>query len=101
MRCANCDWPLSPSRTNSNCPKCGAPIGSNQKAETSSRQQDFEGPGWSNTVGSMGSGGMLQGSPWNQSQVAQYPPFSAPIQPSNMGGNPENWSAPPVTSFQA
>jgi hypothetical protein len=49
----------------------------------------------------MGSGEMLQGSSWNQSQVAQYPTFSAPIQPSNMGGNPENWSGPPEASFQA
>jgi hypothetical protein len=101
MRCANCDWPLSPSRTNTNCPKCGAPTGAKQKAEISSRQQGFEGPSWNNTAGSMGSGGMLQDSSWDQSQAAHYPPFAAPTQPSNIGGNPENWPGTPQASFQA
>ncbi len=34
MRCTNCGWPLSPSRTTTNCPKCGAAIGSNSRSET-------------------------------------------------------------------
>ncbi|HZU68011.1 MAG TPA: hypothetical protein VFA09_12105 [Ktedonobacteraceae bacterium] len=33
MRCTNCGWPLSPLRTMTNCPRCGAAIGSNSKPQ--------------------------------------------------------------------
>ena len=32
MKCTNCGLPLSPSHTPTNCPRCGTPIGSDQKA---------------------------------------------------------------------
>jgi hypothetical protein len=35
MRCTNCDLPLSPARTTANCPRCGAPVYTGQKAQAS------------------------------------------------------------------
>lgn len=79
MRCANCGWPLSPLRPITNCPKCGAPTGSNSNAGTTSRQQDFEEPVWT-------PGGPPQDNSWNQSQAPQHAPYSSPMQPANWYG---------------
>jgi hypothetical protein len=96
MRCANCGWPLSPSRSATNCPKCGAPISSNlssiSKSGVTSRQQDFEEPVW-------GTGGSPQNNAWNPGQVPQHPPYSTPMQPANVGGNPGNWYGTPQVPF--
>ncbi|HEX6482102.1 MAG TPA: hypothetical protein VF043_24930 [Ktedonobacteraceae bacterium] len=82
MRCANCDWPLSPLRPATNCPKCGTPTDSNSKSGITSRQQDFEEPVvW-------GTGGIPQDNPWNSSQAPQYSPYAPPVQPASMSGNP-------------
>lgn len=100
MRCTNCGLPLSPSRTNTNCPRCGAAAGSDQKQGATSGSQDFEEPTWGNAGGGVGTGGILQGSPWDQGQVAQYSPYSAPIQSPAMGGNPGNWPGTADASLQ-
>ncbi len=39
MKCTSCGWPLSPARTTTNCPRCGTPIGSGQKATSTPAQQ--------------------------------------------------------------
>jgi hypothetical protein len=39
MKCTSCGWPLSPARTTTNCPRCGRPIGSGQKATSTPAQQ--------------------------------------------------------------
>jgi hypothetical protein len=93
MRCANCDWPLSPLRPATNCPKCGAPTGSNSNAEITSRQQDFEEP-------VLGTGGTPQDNPWNSGQVPQHSPYSTPMQPANIGANTGNWYGTPQVPLQ-
>ena len=100
MRCTNCGLPLSPSRTSTNCPRCGAAAGSDQKQGATSRSQDFEEPTWGNAGGGVGTGGILQESPWHQGQVAQYSPYSAPLQSPAMGGNPGNWPGTADASLQ-
>lgn len=100
MRCTNCGLPLSPSRTITNCPRCGAAAGSDQKQGATSRSQNFEEPPWGHATGGAGTGGILQENPWYQGQVAQYPPYSAPIQPPAMGGNPGSWPATADASSQ-
>ena len=42
MRCTSCGLPLSPSRVNSTCPRCGTPIGSGQKAPVEPQQAYWE-----------------------------------------------------------
>ena len=42
MRCSSCGWPLSPSRAQTNCPRCSTPIGSDRK----DTQQQYQQPYW-------------------------------------------------------
>ncbi|HEX6482463.1 MAG TPA: hypothetical protein VF043_26775 [Ktedonobacteraceae bacterium] len=93
MRCANCDWPISPLRQTTNCPKCGAPIESNSQSEINSRQQDFEEPVW-------GTGGIPQGNPWHSSQPPQYSPYAPPVQSTSVSGNPGIWYGTPQAPLQ-
>src|SRR5260370_21783617 len=100
MWCTNCGLPISPSRANSNCPRCGAITVSNQKPGATSRPQDFEEPGWGNAGGIVGGEGTLQDNPWNQGQAAQYSPFPTTIQPPAGVGNPGNWPGTAEASSQ-
>lgn len=76
MRCTNCGLPLSPSRTMTNCPRCGAPLNALQGAP---QQQQFEQPTWE---GSMGGAG--QQNPWGQGNASAPSPYS-PFPPQNQG----------------
>ncbi|HET8846580.1 MAG TPA: hypothetical protein VFN35_34280, partial [Ktedonobacteraceae bacterium] len=68
MRCTNCGLPLSPARTLTNCPRCGAPLNAGQGVQ----QSPFEAGGWG---GSMG--GVPQENPWGQAGPSAAPnPFA-------------------------
>lgn len=76
MRCMNCGLPISPARTLTNCPRCGAPLNSVQGVQ----QQQFEQGGWGNP--NTGGGGAPQNNPWVQvgSTTPQRPSFQQGIQ---------------------
>src|SRR5215472_729376 len=40
MRCTSCGLPLSPTRTPANCPRCGTPLSSGQKSQSSLEVND-------------------------------------------------------------
>lgn len=78
MRCTNCGLPLSPSRTMTNCPRCGAPLNAFQGAQP--QQQQLDQAGWEG-----GMGGVGQQNPWGQGNSPMpnaYSPFPQP----NQGG---------------
>jgi hypothetical protein len=75
MKCTNCGLPLSPTRTTTNCPRCGAPISTLQ-------QQPFEQqPGWGNA------GGVPPQNPWTQVASTTAPKSYAPQANPNQGAN--------------
>ncbi|HXR66111.1 MAG TPA: hypothetical protein VN729_09310 [Ktedonobacteraceae bacterium] len=80
MRCTNCGLPLSPSRTTTNCPRCGAPLNALQGAQ---QQQQPEQSGWEGGMG--GASPQPQQSLWGQGNTpvpGSYSPFPQP----NQGG---------------
>lgn len=74
-RCSSCGLPLSPSRTQTNCPRCGTPIGSDPKAT----QQQYQQPSWGQA-----------GTPTQTDQWAEQPPYhpSAAYLPEYQPGVP-------------
>ncbi len=78
MRCMNCGLPLSPSRTMTNCPRCGASLNMFQGAQQ--QQQPFEQSGWEGNMGGAG-----QQNPWGQGSSSSSSPYS-PFPQQNQGG---------------
>lgn len=72
MRCMNCGLPLSPARTLTNCPRCGASLNTVQGFQQSPGDQG----GWGNMGGS---GPMQQENPWVQTG-STTPPHPFPQQ---------------------
>ena len=88
MRCMNCGLPLSPARTLTNCPRCGASLNALQGAQP---QQQFEQSGWE---GGMGPAGQ-QNNPnsWGQGMTpapGSYSPFSQQSQ-GGLNANGNGW----------
>src|SRR5437879_11551604 len=77
MRCMNCGLPLSPSRTLTNCPRCGAALNAFQGAQQP--QQQFEQAGWES-----GAGGAGQQNLWGQGGSSAPNAFS-PFPQQNQG----------------
>ncbi len=84
MRCTNCGLPLSPSRTNMICPRCGTPIGSGQKAPSTQAQQYQQ--VYQGKVGTVQAGA---GTPPQNEQWAQ-----------TMQGSPSHPSLSPLPEYQ-
>ncbi|HEX7735149.1 MAG TPA: hypothetical protein VF458_09800 [Ktedonobacteraceae bacterium] len=84
MRCMNCGLPLSPSRTLTNCPRCGAALNAFQGAQQP--QQQFEQTGWES-----GMGGAGQQNLWGQGGSSAPDAFS-PF-PQQSQGNPNAFRA--------
>jgi hypothetical protein len=81
MRCMNCGLPLSPARTQTNCPRCGAPLNTDQGVP----QLPFNQGSWGNT----GGGGMPQENPWAQVGTTAPPnPFAQQGMQNQMGTGP-------------
>src|SRR5260370_1959219 len=69
MRCSSCGLPLSPSRAQTNCPRCSTPIDPDPKAI----QQPYQQPYW-------GHAGTAQaGTPAQTDQWAEQPPYHPPV----------------------
>jgi hypothetical protein len=82
MKCTSCGLPLSPSRTNTNCPRCGTPISSGQKGSSTPVQQ-FQQAYWGNAgFAQPGAGTPLPNNQW--AQTAQSSPYNTP--PPQMPG---------------
>src|SRR6266566_1063770 len=79
MKCISCGWPLSPSRTTTNCPRCGTPIDADQKAASIPVQQQYQQAQWGNA-------GIIEASP---------------LQPPSNSQWAQNGQASPVNTQQA
>ncbi len=82
MRCSSCGLPLSPSRTQTNCPRCGTPIGPDHKAT-------YQQPSWGQA------GTPIQTDQWAQQLPAvQIPEYQRGVlqqyapQPPQQGAQP-------------
>ena len=79
MRCMNCGLPLSPSRTMTNCPRCGAALNVLQGAPQP-QQQQFEQPNWEGSMAGIG-----KQNPWEQAN-GPTPGSYSPFPQQNQGG---------------
>jgi hypothetical protein len=77
MRCTSCGWPLSPSSTVTNCPRCGTPTDSSQKAASASAQPQYQQVNWG-TEGVVDTGAQTPPSNYQWAQNVQGPPTSSP-----------------------
>ncbi len=97
MKCSSCGLPLSPSRTNTNCPRCGTPINADQKAASTPVQQQYQQANWGHAgVVEAGVGQPLQNYQWPQNMQA-YPYSPTPQQASQPGfapGPPQQGTPP-------
>lgn len=85
MKCSSCGMPLSPSRTNTNCPRCGTPINTGQKAAPAPVPQQYQQANWGYAgVVEAGNGQPFQNYPWPQNMQAY--PFSQTPQQGAQGG---------------
>ena len=86
MRCMNCGLPLSPTRTLSNCPRCGTALNTGQEVE----QQSFGQAGWG------GMGTTPQYNAWGQ-EVSNnpYQPLNQQWQQNQFGAMPGQVSDTP------
>lgn len=104
MKCTACGLPLSPSRNNESCPRCGTPFTAGTKSTAS--PVNFEPTSWGGNPGSpMSVGSPPQNGQWGQ-QVEQSSAFQPPMiltpmpQPGQMwiagqNGNQGTGSQPP------
>ena len=69
MRCSSCGLPLSPSRAQTNCPRCSTPIGPDPKAT----EQQYQRPYWEHA------GTVQAGTPTQTDQWAEQPPYHPPV----------------------
>lgn len=91
MKCISCGWPLSPSRTTTNCPRCGTPIDADQKAASIPVQQQYQQAQWGNA-------GVIEASPLqppSNSQWAQYGQAS-PVNTQQASPSGPVWVQSPV-----
>lgn len=98
MKCINCGLPLSPARTLTNCPRCGAPLNSGQEVQ----QQQFEQRGWGTT--NMGGRGAPQENPWVQVGSTAPPQAFFPQGMQNqpvMGGQGNRFNGSGRPEFQS
>lgn len=92
-RCTNCGLPLSPTRTYTHCPRCGAALGNAAPpSPVATRAQQYEYP-WGGAV--QGGAPVVPGAPG-----AATPPFHAWEQPA-MGvmGSPPPQTLPPTSGW--
>lgn len=92
MKCTACGLPLSPSRTDGSCPRCGTSVSAGVKSSGGSAS--FEPAAWNGSAGapvSMGVPPSLQDGQWRQSQpsAAFQPPMAQASQPG------QAWAAGP------
>jgi len=69
MRCSSCGLPLSPSRAQTNCPRCSTPVGPDPKAT----EQPYQQPYWGHA------GAAQAGTPTQTDQWAEQPPYHPPV----------------------
>jgi predicted RNA-binding Zn-ribbon protein involved in translation (DUF1610 family) len=85
MKCISCGLPLSPSRTTTNCPRCGTPINAGQKAASTSVQQEYPQTNWGTAgVVEAGAGPPPSNYQWAQNMQASPLP-QTPQQASQQG----------------
>jgi hypothetical protein len=98
MKCTNCGLPLSPTNTNSYCPRCHAPTVSSPKpAVAPPSQRQYSNQGWGNRGEQRGGVGVsgIQGNPWEQAQAQPLSP--TPSSPLWTAGPQQNQASfPPI-----
>jgi hypothetical protein len=92
MKCLSCGLPLSPSRTITNCPRCGTPVNARQKATPTLAQQQYQRVNWEQ-VGVVEAGSPPQNYQWAQN-IQATPPPQTPQQASQAG---KLWLPGPVS----
>ncbi len=98
MKCVSCGLPLLPTRTTTNCPRCGTPIKAGQKAASTPAQQQYQQANWGHAgVVEAGTGPPLLNYPWVQNE--QVFPANTPLpqtpQRASQGG--QMWFQGPVS----
>jgi hypothetical protein len=85
MKCTACGLPLSPSRTDGSCPRCGTPVSAGVKS--SGGPASFESAAWNGNAGaSVSVGAPPQDGQWGQGRPsAAFQPPMAQASPSGQG----------------
>lgn len=91
MKCISCGWPLSPSRTTTNCPRCGTPIDADQKAASIPVQQQYQQAQWGNA-------GVIEASPLQPPSNSQWAPYgqASPVNTQQASPSGPVWVQAPV-----
>ena len=92
MKCTACGMPLSPSRNNTNCPRCGTPF--NVATKSPASQPGFEPGAWNGNAGAPTSvGAYPQARQWGQS--GSSPSFQSPMVQTPAPQPGQMWAAGP------
>ncbi len=84
MRCTSCGFPILPSSTATNCPRCGTLTNSSQKAASTPAQSQFQQVNWG-TEGVVDAGAQTPPPNYQWAQNVQGPPtYSPPPQSGQM-----------------
>jgi len=92
MKCTACGLPLSPSRNNASCPRCGTPASAGAGTKSTGGPVSFEPVAWNGNAGAP----VSVGAPTQDGQWGQAPPSSAfqpPMAPAPQPG--QMWAAGP------
>lgn len=85
MKCISCGLPLSPSRIATNCPRCGTPTNSGQKATSTSAKPEYQQVNWG-TAGVVDAGAGTPSPTYQLAQNVQAPPTYSPPPQSLQSG---------------
>lgn len=85
MKCISCGLPLSPSRIATNCPRCGTPTNSGQKATSIPAKPEYQQANWG-TSGVVDAGAGTPSPNYQWSQNVQAPPSYSPPPQSPQSG---------------
>jgi hypothetical protein len=77
MKCISCGLPLSPSRIATNCPRCGTPTNSDQKATSTPTKPEYQQTNWG-TAGVVDAGAGTPFPNYQWAQNVQAPPTYSP-----------------------
>lgn len=77
MKCISCGLPLSPSRIATNCPRCGTPTNSDQRATSTPAKPEYQQANWG-TAGVVDAGAGTPSPNYQWAQNVQAPPTHSP-----------------------
>jgi len=98
MKCKSCGFPLSPSRTTGNCPRCGTPINAGLKAVSTPAQQLYQQANWGNAgIVEAGAGSPLPNYQWAQNVQASPANTPLPQTPQQASQQGQIWLQGPAS----